>query len=353
MPRAGRHKEATMRYKLLGNSGLRVSEFCLGTMTFGEDWGWGASREQSRAIFDCFVEAGGNFIDTASNYTDGSSEQFVGEFIRGDRERLVVATKYSLSTRRDDPNAGGNHRKNMVQSIERSLRRLGTEYIDLLWLHMWDYFTPVEEVMRAFDDLVRAGKVLYAGFSDTPAWVIARADMLATLRGWAPVTAVQLPYSLSTRDAERELLPMMRALGMTVTAWDVLDGGILTGKYSRAGEEPRRYERVPDRTRAIAEVVVEIAGEIERPPAQLAIAWVRRTGNNIIPILGARSAEQMAQNLGALDLELTCEQCDRLAEAAPIDIGFPHAFLTSDHVKTLIFGTTYPLVDVPATRPLP
>src|ERR671925_1254957 len=184
-----------MRYRLLGRSGLRVSELALGTMTFGEAWGWGAPREESRRIFTRFADAGGNFVDTANNYTDGESEEFVGEFVRPDRDRWVVATKYTLTTRRDDPNAGGNHRKNMVQALEASLRRLGTDYVDLLWLHMWDGLTPVEEILRAFDDLVRAGKVLYVGFSDTPAWVAARAHAIATLRGWTPPVAVQLPLS--------------------------------------------------------------------------------------------------------------------------------------------------------------
>jgi aryl-alcohol dehydrogenase-like predicted oxidoreductase len=180
-----------VRYKLLGKSGLRVSELALGTMTFGEDWGWGASHEESRRIFEAFAEAGGNFIDTSNNYTNGTSERFVGEFIAAERERFVIATKYSLTTTRTDPNAGGNHRKNMRQAVEASLKRLNTDYIDLYWLHMWDYTTPIEEVMRAFDDLVRVGKVLYVGFSDTPAWVVARANTLAELRGWSRVVAFQ------------------------------------------------------------------------------------------------------------------------------------------------------------------
>ena len=172
-----------MQYKLLGKSGLRVSELCLGTMTFGDDWGWGAPKNESRKILDAFVDAGGNFIDTSNNYTNGTSEKFVGEFTKGDRDHFVIATKYTLSERRTDPNFGGNHRKNMRRSVEGSLTRLGTEYIDLLWLHMWDGMTPVEEVMRALDDLVRAGKVLYVGISDTPAWVVSQANMLADLRG--------------------------------------------------------------------------------------------------------------------------------------------------------------------------
>src|SRR5438105_4775598 len=194
-----------MRYKLLGRSGLRVSELCLGTMTFGEDWGWGASKAESRKIFDAFAAAGGNFIDTSNNYTNGTAEKFVGEFVASERERFVIATKYTLSMRPDDPNAGGNQRKNMLQSVEGSLKRLGTDYIDLLYLHMWDRTTPVDEVMRSFDDLVRAGKVMYVGLSDTPAWIASAAETLAELRGWPRVTAVQAPYSLAGRSLEREI----------------------------------------------------------------------------------------------------------------------------------------------------
>jgi aryl-alcohol dehydrogenase-like predicted oxidoreductase len=334
-----------MRYKLLGTSGLRVSELCLGTMTFGEDWGWGASKEESRAIFDCFVEAGGNFIDTANNYTNGTSERFVGELIRGRRERFVVATKYTLTARPDDPNGGGNHRKNMVQAVERSLERLGTEYIDLYWLHMWDYLTPVEEVMRAFDDLVRAGKVLYVGISDTPAWVVSQADMLARLRGWSPPVALQLPYNVARRDPERDLLPMARTLGLTVTAWGVTGGGALTGKYNRAGDETRRYDSASEHARRVAETVMEIAGELGRTPAQVAINWVRQQGENLIPILGARSVAQMAENLAVLEFELDRDRLERLDQAAPIDLGFPHTFLVDDEVQELIFGRTRELID--------
>jgi aryl-alcohol dehydrogenase-like predicted oxidoreductase len=337
-----------MRYKLLGKSGLRVSELCLGTMTFGEDWGWGASREESRAIFDCFVEAGGNFIDTSNNYTNGTSERFVGELIRGRRERFVVATKYTLTARPDDPNGGGNHRKNMLQAVECSLERLGTEYIDLYWLHMWDYLTPIEEVMRAFDDLVRAGKVLYVGISDTPAWVVAQADTLARVRGWSPPMALQLPYNVARRDPERDLLPMARALGLTVTAWGIIGGGALTGKYNCDGDEPRRYDSASEHARRVAETIMKIARDLGRTPAQVAINWVRQQGENIIPILGARSAAQMAENLVALEFELDSEQLARLAQTAPIDLGFPHTFLVDDEVQELIFGRTRELIDAPA-----
>src|SRR4051812_48825726 len=219
-----------MRYKLLGRSGLRVSELCLGTMTFGDDWGWGADRDESRRIFDAFADAGGNFVDTANNYTDGTSEQLVGEFTEGARERFVLATKYTLTIDDTDPNAGGNHRKSLVRSLEQSLRRLRTDRVDLLWLHMRDATTPIEEFVRALDDQVRLGKGLYVGISDSPAWVAARANAIAELRGWSPFVALQLPYSVSSREPERELLPMAAELGLTVTPWGVLEAGFLTGR---------------------------------------------------------------------------------------------------------------------------
>lgn len=334
-----------MRYKLLGRSGLRVSELALGTMTFGESWGWGASKEESRAIFDAYVEAGGNFVDTASNYTDGESERFVGEFIHADRERLVVATKYTLTQRRDDPNAGGNQRKNLVQTLEESLRRLGTDYVDLLWLHMWDGLTPVEEVARAFDDLVSAGKVLHVGFSDTPAWVVAQAVTLADLRGWARPVAVQFPYSVADRDGERDLLPMAQTLDLAATTWGVLEGGALTGKYLDEGDGPRRYDSAGERVNAVARAVVSIADELGVTPAQVATAWVLRQPWLLVPIVGARSESQMRENLAALDVELTDGHAARLSEVSGFTPGFPRDFLEDDDVRGLIFGDTFDLID--------
>jgi aryl-alcohol dehydrogenase-like predicted oxidoreductase len=339
-----------MRYKLLGHSGLRVSEIALGTMTFGEVWGWGASQAESRKIFDCFVEQGGNFIDTANNYTDGTSEQYVGEFIASDRDHFVVATKYSLSTRKDDPNGGGNHRKNMVQALEASLKRLGTDYIDLYWLHMWDALTPVEEVMRALDDLVRAGKVLYIGISDTPAWIVSQANTLADWHGWSRFVGLQVPYSLNSRDVERDLLPMARAFDMAVLAWAALSGGELTGKYQEPNDTPRRYgdEPVSDQTKTCAEVIGHIAAELGRTPAQVAINWVRQQQERalIIPIVGARTEAQMRENLGCLEFALTNDHLRRLEEVGTIKPGFPHSFLASDDVQKLIYGNTFPLIDV-------
>jgi aryl-alcohol dehydrogenase-like predicted oxidoreductase len=221
-----------VRYKLFGTRGLRVSELCLGAMIFGDTRGVGATNEGSRRIFEAFVVAGGNFIDTANTYANGMSGQLVGEFTQCERERFVIATKYTLSRRASDPNGGGNHRKNLVHSLDASLKRLKTDYIDLYWLHAWDFLTPVEEVMRALDDQVRAGKILYVGVSDTPAWIVAQANTLAALRGWTQFAGIQMEYSLIERDVERELLPMARTFGMAVTPWSPLGGGVLSGKYN-------------------------------------------------------------------------------------------------------------------------
>jgi aryl-alcohol dehydrogenase-like predicted oxidoreductase len=330
-----------MQYRLLGKSGLRVSELCLGTMTFGEDWGWGASKDESGRIFEAFLKAGGNFIDTSNNYTNGTSEKFVGEFTKSDRDHYVIATKYSLTERKDDPNFGGNHRKNMRRSVEASLKRLGSEYIDLLWLHMWDYMTPIEEVMRALDDLVGAGKVLYVGISDTPAWVVARANTLADLRGWSRFLAYQGEYSLASRAPERDILPMTEALEMSFLGWGLLEGGELTGKYNSPSAEPKRSEDTNERIKGIATALMALAKEIDRTPSQVALNWARQGPYRIIPILGARSETQLMENLGCLDFELSSDQLKRLDEASPIDLGFPHSFLGSDHVHRLIFGETY------------
>ena len=330
-----------MRYKLLGRSGLRVSELCLGTMTFGDDWGWGAPKEESKMMFDLFVEAGGNFIDTANNYTNGTSEKFVGEFVKADRDHFVIATKYTLSERNADPNFGGNHRKNMRRSVEGSLRRLDTDHIDLLWLHMWDGLTPVEEVMRALDDLVRDGKILYAGISDTPAWVVSQANTLADLRGWTSFVAYQGDYSLASRAPERDILPMTNALEMSFLAWGLLEGGELTGKYNSPSSEPKRSEGTSQRIKNLAATLMDLASDTGRTPSQIALNWARQKPYRIIPILGARTENQLKDNLGCLDFELTEEQIKCLEEASPIDLGFPHSFLASDHVRGLIFGKTF------------
>ena len=338
-----------MRYKLLGRSGLRVSELALGTMTFGPEWGWGASKEESGRIFDAYVAAGGNFIDTANRYTEGTSERFVGEFIAADRERFVVATKYTLFNRRDEPNASGNGRKNMVQSLEASLKRLGTDYVDLFWVHAWDFTTPVDEVMRGLDDLVAAGKVLYVGISDTPAWVVSQANTLADLRGWSRFVGLQIRYSLVDRAAERDLLPMARALDIAVTPWSVLGAGVLSGKYGQPGTGDARGRAaqwgLSERDLAVARVAAAVAEEVGCTPAQVAINWVRQQPGTIVPLIGAKTVAQLHDNLGCLDFALTAEQMQRLSAASKIELGFPHDFLASDEVRDLVTGGSYGKLD--------
>lgn len=335
-----------MRYKLLGRSGLRVSELCLGTMTFGENWGWGAAWDESRAIFEAFLEAGGNFIDTSNNYTDGTSERYVGECIGTDRDRFVLATKYTLSERKGDPNAAGNHRKNLLRTVEASLQRLNTDYLDLLYLHMWDSTTPIEEILRALDDLTRSGKVLHIGISDTPAWIVARGNAIADVRGWARFQVLQVEYSVLSRAAERDLLPMAQDSEMAVLAWGVLEGGELTGKYNRAATEPRRNAQASEAGRALSEILLAIAGNIGRTPSQVAINWVRQQHPAIIPILGARRVGQIRDNLGCLDFTLTNDEMRQLTAASPIDLGFPHTFLKSPHLQELMYSGTRSLLDL-------
>ena len=320
-----------MRYRLLGKSGLRVSQLCLGTMTFGEDWGWGSSKDESRQILDAFFEAGGNFIDTANVYTNGTSESLLGEFLKGDRDRAVLATKYTNAMPGTDPNAGGNQRKNMMRSVEASLKRLQTDYIDLYWLHIWDKITPLDEVMRAFDDLVRQGKILHAGVSDMAAWAVARASTLAELRGWTPFVGLQIEYSLIERTVERELIPMAEALGLGVTAWSPLAGGVLTGKYVEGKAEAdarmnsemmKGFNRDDERARRVVSEVQAVARDVGRSPAQVALAWLRQRPVPIIPIVGARRLEQFRDNLACLDLQLNTSQVERLDTASQIELGF-------------------------------
>ncbi len=331
-----------MKYRLLGRSGLRVSELCLGTMTFGTEWGWGNDREGSKAVFDAYAEAGGNFLDTANRYTEGTSEKLVGEFIAADRHRWVVATKYTLFDRKGDPNFSGNHRKNMMRSVEASLKRLGTDHIDLFWVHAWDSTTPVDEVLRGLDDLVRQGKVLYLGISDTPAWVVSQANVLAELRGWERFVGLQLEYSLLARTPERELLPMAKHFGMTVTPWGAIGGGALTGKYLKGetGRVPENSLRRNDRAVKIAEKAVEVAEKMGVPPAALAVQWTRqREGESIVPIIGARRVDQLLDTMRCLDFEIPAEQMAELEAATAVEMGFPHDFLTGG-ARDVIFGGT-------------
>ncbi|MDJ0787779.1 MAG: aldo/keto reductase [Myxococcota bacterium] len=318
-----------MKYRLMGSSGLRVSELALGAMTFGAN-DWGVDEAESRKVYEGFREAGGNFIDTANIYSQGRSESFLGDFMGEDRERIVLATKYTGATRRRDVNAIGNNRKNMMDSVHASLKRLQTDYIDLYWVHARDFLTPIEEVMRGLDDLVQQGKVLYVGVSDTPAWEVARANTLAELRGWSRFVGLQIRYSLLDRTVERDLLPMAKAMDLTVTPWDTLGSGVLTGKYNRDASTEGRAAlrgRIKDRDLGIAAEVVKIADEIGRTPAQVALQWVLGGHGVIVPLVGARTRAQLDDNLGCLEVELSAEQRQRLDQASQIELGFPHDFL--------------------------
>jgi aryl-alcohol dehydrogenase-like predicted oxidoreductase len=320
-----------MRYKLFGTSGLRVSELFLGAMTFGEQGGVGAPPEECRRMVDAYADAGGNVIDTAINYRGGASEEIVGEVLEGRRDRFVLATKYTVSRDRDDPNAAGNHRKNLRLSLETSLRRLRTDYIDIYWVHLWDRHTPAEETMRALDEQVRAGKILYTGISDTPAWLISRANTLADWHEWTAFAGVQAPYSLLRRDIEREIFPMAESLGLTVAAWSPLADGILSGKFtgtSAAGNGTRiDPATLSQHQHAVAATVQEVAAGLGAIPAQVAIAWTRARSRAIHPIIGARRLDQLLDNLGAADLELPAEAVTRLDSITELDLGFPATFI--------------------------
>ncbi len=301
-------------YVTLGRSGLRVSPFCLGAMTFGEDLGWGSSVEVSTAIIDRFIERGGNFIDTANAYTRGHSEKIIGDHLGrhpSRRDRLVLATKFTGNLYLGDPNGGGSSRKAIVAQCEQSLRRLQTDYIDLYWLHTWDKHTPIEETMRALDDLVRAGKVRYVGVSDTPAWKVAQAHGLAGFRGWAPFVALQIEYSLLQRTVEGELIPMARELGLGVTPWSPLKSGALSGKYTRENAGKHQADRgnwvlsaLTDKAYDIVDELVKVAKQLDTTPARVALAWVAGRPGVTSPILGARTLAQLDDNLAALEVEL-------------------------------------------------
>jgi aryl-alcohol dehydrogenase-like predicted oxidoreductase len=322
-----------MRYRTFGHSGLRVSDLFLGTMTFGEDWGWGAGLDECRAVFTAYAEAGGNVIDTANRYTEGASERIVGELLGADRDRFVLSTKYTVTLDGTDPNAGGSHRKSLTRSLEQSLTRLRTDRIDLFWVHIWDPHTPIEETMRALDDAVRAGKVLYVGISDTPAWVVSRANMLAELRGWTPFAGLQVPYSLVQREVERDLLPMAQTLGLSVAAWSPLAGGVLTGKFTRAaaaaGSTRVDPTTINERDLHIARELDAVADQLGVTSSQVAIAWTRARRPWVHPILGARRLDQLTDTLAAADLRLPEDALARLDKASEIALGFPHDFIAS------------------------
>lgn len=327
-----------MDYRLLGRSGLRVSELCLGTMTFGKEWGWGADETESRAMFDAFAEAGGNFIDTANRYTEGTSERIVGDLVANDRDHFVLATKFTLYDRRNDVSYSGNNRRNMMRSVDDSLRRLRTTHIDLLWLHAWDGTTPEDEVMRGLDDLVRSGKVHYIGVSDTPAWIVARCNTMAELRGWSQFVGLQVEYSLVQRTPERELLPMATSLGLGITPWAPLGAGVLTGKYLKgeAGRLANNSKKLTERNLRIAQTVADVAAEQGASSAQVALRWLMDRGT--VPIVGGTQKNQIDDNLGVIGMNISTEQHVRLNEVSAIEMGFPHEFLSSEGVRDVIFG---------------
>lgn len=314
-------------------TGLRVSQLALGTGNFGTGWGHGADKAEARAIFDTYLAAGGNFIDSADVYQGGQAEQLLGEFIASERDRIVLATKYTLNG--NHPSTTGNSRKNMMQAVDASLKRLNTDRIDLYWAHFADQQTPTEEIMRGFDDLVRSGKILYAGLSNFPAWRAARADLMADLRGWAPLAGVQFEYSLAERGADRELLPMAEALGLGGALWSPLGGGFLTGKY-RSPQGTSRLQNLgklvhsekSDRETAILDTVLAVAAETDAPPAHVAIAWLlardARSATALVPILGPRTRAQLDGTLGALKLVLTEQQVARLDHVSAVEPGTPH-----------------------------
>lgn len=339
----------SMRYVMLGRTGMRVSELCLGTMTFGTRFGFGAEKDACRDMLNAFVERGGNFIDTANQYNGGQSEELLGELLEDDRDRMVVATKYTLTMDPSDPNASGNHRKNLVQSLEASLRRLRTDRVDILYVHAWDFASRTEDVMRALDDVVRSGKALSVAVSDTPAWVVSQANTIADLRGWSAFAGLQVEYSLTERTAERDLIPMANALDLSVLAWGPLAGGLLTGKYNR----PKSLlgHRTMDSLRApvmeqfntpvkltIAQKVMEIARAVGQPAAAVATNWIRQRPGSVLPIMGARTSTQLKESLACLDFVLSDEHMAALDEVSAVPLGFPHDFVKTPWLRTAIWG---------------
>lgn len=338
-----------MRLKLLGKSGVRVSELCLGTMTFGEEWGaMGADKKTSEKVYRTYREAGGNFLDTANKYTAGTSEKYLGEFMAQERDTVVVASKFTGTMDEQNPNSGGNARKSMVQSVEDSLKRLKTDFLDLLWVHAWDFTVFPHDLMRALDDLVRSGKVLTVGISDAPAWIVSQCNTLADLRGWSAFVGLQIEYSLVERTVERELVPMAEAFDLAITPWSPLGGGLLTGKYRR-GENPKegRQRQPSEKELNIAEAVIEVAEAIHASPAQVALAWLRQrpTQVPVVPIVGARKPEQLTDSLQCLNIHLSEEHLHKLNAVSAIPLGFPHDFLSEGQPQNFIYGPHLPLLD--------
>jgi aryl-alcohol dehydrogenase-like predicted oxidoreductase len=324
-------------YVTLGRSGLRVSPLCLGAMTFGEDLGWGTSVEESQQIIDRYTELGGNFIDTANFYTRSHSEKIIGDHIGrhpARRDRLVIATKFSGNLYPGDPNGGGSSRKSLISACENSLRRLQTDYLDLYWLHIWDANTPIDETMAALDDLVRAGKVRYIGVSDTPAWKIVQANLIARFRGWSAFVGLQIEYSLLERDVEQELVPMASEFGLGITPWSPLKGGALSGKYTRRNAGQRNAGRgamvdafLNENTYAVIDELEVIANAHETTVASVALAWVQAQPAVSSVIIGARRLSQLDDNVRAVDVNLGADELARLDALTKPTFGFPHNML--------------------------
>jgi aryl-alcohol dehydrogenase-like predicted oxidoreductase len=328
-------------YAMLGRSGLRVSPLGLGTMTFGTEWGWGSAESVAREIFNLYLESGGNLFDTADLYTNGTSEELLGKFVRerGVRDRAVIATKFTFNPQPGNPNAGGNGRKNMLRAIEGSLKRLQTDYIDLYWVHAWDTFTPVEEVMSGLDSLVQSGKVRYIGLSDCPAWYVSRAQTLAELRGWEKIAAIQMEYNLTDRSIEFEYVPMVQELGIGINVWSPLAGGLLTGKHSKASLAEGRlktaqgsgnpvFDRITARPKnwEIVEVLNSVAREMGRPAAEVALNWITKRAGISSTLVGASKVEQLKSSLGALDFEIPAELSLKLEHVSAPEECTPYMF---------------------------
>ena len=331
-----------MKYKLLGKTGIRVSELCLGTMTFGTEWGWGSDKKESQNIFDTFVKRGGNFFDTANVYTKGTSEKMLGEFIRSERENLVVASKFSLSED-DKINKAGNHRKNMIQSVEQSLKNLDTDYIDLYYVHAWDFTVAPEELMRNLEYLVASGKVLSIGISDTPAWITSRCNTIAEQKGWTPFSAYQVEYSLTEHTSDREILPCAQAFDMTLCGFSPLAAGMLSGKYNHPTDEPKRMDirnshRLSERNLKISEELYNLGKTWKLSPSAIALKWTMLQFKNSSPIFGARTHKQLEDNLTALDFELNENQISSLNQLAKIEGNFPNDFLQLPRIKEILYA---------------
>jgi aryl-alcohol dehydrogenase-like predicted oxidoreductase len=337
-----------MKYRILGKSGLRVSELCLGTMTFGKEWGFGTDKKDSKKVFDAFVNAGGNFIDSANLYNEGTSEKYTGEFIASQRDYFVLATKYTLHNPSipKNVNASGNSRKSMMNSVEDSLKRLKTDYIDLLWVHVWDATTPIDEMMRGLDDLVRSGKVLYVGISDSPAWVVSSANTMADIRGWSRFVALQIEYSLIQRGAERDLIPMANEFDLAITPWGTMAGGALTGKYlDKKHKGPKRIKegsiRLNEKNTKIAAEVKKISDKTGIPGSIIALNWVRQKTGLFIPIVGSRTDKQLIENMKCVDITLPDDVMKKLDEVSKIEYGFPNDFIFGDVARHLAFSGQY------------